>query len=141
MSSIAFIQQTIRAAQNGEESAWSILYQHYHPKLYEAALRICRASPEVKDLVQDSFMTAYLKLAQLKDPAHFESWIKKILRRNCYRLIYKNRLRKEVDLLTLPDLNEVGASIEQKFDQLLLQRRLHRLLSQLHDGLLSTLLL
>jgi RNA polymerase sigma-70 factor (ECF subfamily) len=106
MSPIAFIQQTIRGAQSGEESAWNILYQHYHPKLYATALRICGALPEVKDLMQNSFMTAYLKLPQLKNPEHFESWIRKILERNCYRLLYKNMLKKEVDLLTLDDLNE-----------------------------------
>jgi DNA-directed RNA polymerase specialized sigma24 family protein len=122
MSPTAFIQQTIRAAQSGEESAWSILYQHYHPKLYATAICICGALPEVKDLVQDSFMTAYLKLPQLKDPAHFGSWIKKILERNCYRLLSKNRLKKEVDLLALRDLNEAEASIEQKFDRVLWQK-------------------
>jgi hypothetical protein len=41
----------------------------------------------------------------------------------------------------LPDLYEMGAGIEQKFDQPLLQKRLYKNLSQLHDGVLSALLL
>jgi len=141
MSPDSFIQQAVRTAQTGEESAWRILYQHYYPKLYAVAIRICGASPEVQDVIQDSFVTAWSKLPQLKEPAHFGSWLKKILERNCYRLAHKNRVHQGIDFATLPGSYEMAAGIEQKFDQPRWQKLLYKNLSQLHDGVLSALLL
>jgi DNA-directed RNA polymerase specialized sigma24 family protein len=65
-----------KAAGTGEEAAWNVLYRQYYPSLYSVALRICGNTSVAKDAVQDTFMMAYLKLAQLKDIAAFGGWIK-----------------------------------------------------------------
>ena len=74
------------AARAGEMAAWNALYQYYYPRLLNTALQLCGNRSETKDLVQDTFITAFLKLSQLKDPSHFGAWIRKILVRKCYRL-------------------------------------------------------
>src|SRR5262249_2086443 len=85
MSLPANIDQYTRAAQAGEEMAWSVLYQHYYPQLYPVALRMLTSIDAAKDAVQDTFIKAHLKLPQLKDTAAFGGWIKTILIRTCYR--------------------------------------------------------
>lgn len=65
------IVNRVVAARAGETAAWNDLYQYYYTRLLNTALQYCGNSPETKDLVQDTFITAFLKLSQLKDPAHF----------------------------------------------------------------------
>ena len=67
MSEPHIIEQYVKAAQFGEEAAWNVLYQHYYPSLYATALRISKDIDNAKDAVQDTFIKAHLKLAQLKD--------------------------------------------------------------------------
>lgn len=140
MDSNALILQAVRAAQNGEESSWGLLYQYYNPKLYAAALAICAALPESKDLVQDTFLAAYLKLSQLKDAENFEGWIRKILERNCYRVLSKNREKKKEDFGSIA-ASELIDDIEKRFDQPFYHSQLYKALTELPETLLSTLLL
>lgn len=77
--------EIVNAARAGEQSAWNTLYQYYYPRLLNTALYYCGNSPETKDLVQDCFITAFLKLSQLKDASAFGAWLQKILVRKCFR--------------------------------------------------------
>jgi RNA polymerase sigma-70 factor (ECF subfamily) len=79
------IEEWVKAARAGDEQAWNVLYQQYYPGLYAAAIRLCGNFPEAKDIVQDTFVAAWLKISQLKDAVTFGSWIKTILIRNCCR--------------------------------------------------------
>ena len=79
------IQQCIKAAQAGDAVAWSFLYRYHYPWMYATALHICGNSSAARDAVQDTFVTAYLKLQQLKDIAAFSGWLKTILIRFCQR--------------------------------------------------------
>ena len=65
------ILEKVKAAQAGEEAAWNFLYHQYHPQLYTIALRMIKQPAMAKDAVQEVFVTAYLKLSQLKQPAGF----------------------------------------------------------------------
>lgn len=136
----AFTLQLVESARNGDEEAWNILYQHYYPKLYATALRICGAVPETKDLIQDSFVTAYLKLSQLKEISNFESWVRKILMRNCYRLINRNRKRTQTYLNTITE-QQLKEDIELQFEKFPLFYRLYNVLSELSESLRSVVLL
>lgn len=82
------MQQFVKGAQSGNISAWNILYRQHEPWLYATALRICGDSPGAKDTVQHTFIQAYLKLQQPKEPAAFSGWLKTTLLRNCYRYIH-----------------------------------------------------
>ncbi len=135
------IQEWVKAARFGEEPAWNVLYQQYYPGLYAIALRICGSIPESKDLVQDSFVTAWLKLSQLKDPGTFGGWIKMILVRNCYQWLYRNRQTKNIDSVSIEIEHRLEQEIENKLDNLSAQSRLYTVLTQLPEALRSVLLL
>jgi len=135
------IQEWVKAAKVGEEPAWNILYQQYYPGLYATALRICDNFPEAKDIVQDSFITAWLRLSQLKDAASFGGWLKTILVRNCYQWLYRNRQRKNIDLLEIQSEHWLEQELERKLDSLSTQSRLYAVLTHLPEALRSTVLL
>jgi RNA polymerase sigma factor (sigma-70 family) len=135
------ILQTVRAAQNGERSAWNFLYQYCYANLYATALRICGASDESKDLVQDTFVTAYLKLSSLKEPANFQAWIHKILQRNCYRALVKSKQHLKKELTAFYEAQSLLDNTEQLFDQSCYRNQLYSILGELSAPLLSVVLL
>src|SRR4030095_13663171 len=75
----------IKAAVAGEEAAWGFLYRQYYPIAYSLAIKLCGNSELAKDIVQETFIMACLKIHQLHEPRAFESWLKKILRRHYFR--------------------------------------------------------
>ncbi|MBC7923032.1 MAG: sigma-70 family RNA polymerase sigma factor [Ferruginibacter sp.] len=135
------MQQWIKAAQTGEEAAWNVLYRHYYPGLYSLALRRCGNPPAAKDAVQDTFMIAYLKLAQLKEVATFDGWIKKILIHRCYRALRHHRRHVDLDKIPLESDAWWEDELNRKFDRLSTQSRLYTAFARLPEVLRSTLLL
>jgi RNA polymerase sigma factor (sigma-70 family) len=135
------IEEFVKAARAGDGQAWSVLYQQFYPGLYAAAIQLCGNFPEAKDIVQDSFVTAWLKISQLKDAVTFGSWIKTILIRNCYQWRYKNKQRKAIDPGCLPDEHLIGYELEKELDHLLTEKRLRTVLTRLPETLRITLLL
>jgi len=68
-----------RAAQEGDQSAFGQLYERYARVIHGLLLaRVPRV--DVEDLVQDVFLTAWNRLAALREPAAFGGWITMIAR-------------------------------------------------------------
>jgi RNA polymerase sigma-70 factor (ECF subfamily) len=86
------MEQWVNDARTGDDQAWNFLHEQHYAKLYSLALGICGNTPEAKDAVQNTFITAFLKLADLRDNSAFGSWIKRILIHTCYRIKRKTKL-------------------------------------------------
>ncbi len=69
----------VRAAQAGDESAFTALYRRYARVVHCILLSRLPAN-DVEDLVQEVFLTALNKLRSLRDPAAFPGWIAAIAR-------------------------------------------------------------
>jgi RNA polymerase sigma-70 factor (ECF subfamily) len=87
----------VRSALGGDVTAFSRLYERYGRVVHGLLLaRVAR--DEVEDLVQDVFLTAWRRLADLRDPAAFGGWI---------AMIARNRAtdfhRRTADFVELPD--------------------------------------
>ena len=68
-----------RAAQGGDQRAFGELYERYGRVIHGILLaRVPRA--DVEDLVQDVFLTAWNRLAGLREPAAFGGWLTMIAR-------------------------------------------------------------
>jgi len=87
----------VRSALDGDAAAFGRLYERYGRVVHGLLLaRVAR--DEVEDLVQDVFLRAWRRLADLRDPAAFGGWI---------AMIARNRAtdfhRRTADLVELPD--------------------------------------
>ena len=141
MTSDKNINNLVKAAMAGEEAAWNILYQQHYPGLYAMALQLCPDIATAKDTVQDSFITAFLKLPQLKDYSVFRSWIKKILIRNCYHALSKIRFQKRIEK-SIPNVDVwIEQELETKSDLFSTKNRFYAAVSNLPQTLQSALLL
>jgi RNA polymerase sigma factor (sigma-70 family) len=131
----------VKAARAGEKHSWNDLYQFYYSPLYATALHICSNSTIAKDLVQDAFMVAYLKLPQLKDTTAFSSWIRKILFHTYYSSFRKKRLNSYVTSLPVEPDSWWEDEINKKFEAVSTKSKLYTLLANLPDTLRTVLLL
>jgi len=76
-------QVLINEAQNGDIESFNLLFQDVYPKLYARALRYFGYGDEAKDALQDTFVKAFTKICQLKEPGKFDGWISRILSNEC----------------------------------------------------------
>jgi len=137
----ADIQKLVKDAKAGHETAWNALYKQFYPFAYAIALRICGHTPEAKDAVQDAFVTAFLKLTQLKDPGAFASWLGKIATHHCYRALLKDGNNRKLTQLPVETDSWWEDKINMKFEQLSMKSSIYSAMMQLAPVLQSTLFL
>jgi RNA polymerase sigma-70 factor (ECF subfamily) len=88
---------TIRAVAAGDQDAFAQLYTDYVGMVHAIVLgRVPRR--DVDDLVQDVFLTAYTRVAELRDPAAFGGWIAAIARNRA-----TDHLRQSREQVELPE--------------------------------------
>lgn len=71
----------VLAAQAGDMESFEQLYRRYFDKLYDFAVRTIRDRHGAADAVQDTFIKAYERIGQLRNPESFRPWIFAIVRR------------------------------------------------------------
>ncbi|HEY3723305.1 MAG TPA: RNA polymerase sigma factor [Acidimicrobiia bacterium] len=83
----------VALARAGEMQALAGLLERYRPSLYAAAIATLRNRDDALDAVQETCMTALLKLGSLRDPAAVGGWLHAVLRNTC---LTRLRSRREV---------------------------------------------
>jgi len=66
--------------QQGDETSFNEVYVHYADLLFVIISSITKDPERSKDVLQDTFLTMYSKIATLADPAKFHPWIIAIAR-------------------------------------------------------------
>ncbi len=93
------LPQLIRAAAAGDQRAFAELHARFAGMVH--AILLARLPPaEAEDQVQEVFLVAWKKLAQLDDPAGFGAWLGAIARN---RAVDCHRRRRNTEALPLPD--------------------------------------
>lgn len=73
----------VRKAIDGDESSYKALYSNYAKAMYNICLRLLNNKADAEDVLQESFITAFKKLKELKDPSTFGGWLRRIVVNNC----------------------------------------------------------
>lgn len=76
----------IQSALQGDSSAFSVLVNRYQERLYSCVLNVVANSEEAEDVVQESFIQAYLKLDTFQQNSRFFTWL--------YRIAFNNALSR-----------------------------------------------
>tara|TARA_R110002073_G_scaffold17446_2_gene65638 strand:- start:10935 stop:11495 length:561 start_codon:yes stop_codon:yes gene_type:complete len=72
----------VKLCKSENQNAQLEIYNRYYKAMYNIALRIVKDSFEAEDIMQDSFLTAFTKLRELKDLKTFGVWLKRIVINN-----------------------------------------------------------
>jgi RNA polymerase sigma factor (sigma-70 family) len=65
----------VRLARAGDPAAFRILVERYLPLARARASRLCPDAGDVEDIVQESFLQAFVALDRLQDPDRFAGWL------------------------------------------------------------------
>ncbi len=96
-SRLGALAATIRAVAAGDRDAFAQLYADYVRMVHAIVLgRVPHR--DVDDLVQDVFLTAYTRVAELRNPAAFGGWIAAIARNRA-----TDHLRQSREQVELPE--------------------------------------
>jgi RNA polymerase sigma-70 factor (ECF subfamily) len=82
----------------GDIKAQYQLYKKYSSAMYNIAIRFLDNKMDAEDILQESFVTAFTRLEELKDRNVFGSWLKRIVINKCISLQRKRRIMfEEID--------------------------------------------
>jgi RNA polymerase sigma-70 factor (ECF subfamily) len=68
----------IEATLAGDTSAFGQLVEQYQDRLYNAILRVLGSAEDARDVVQDAFVQAFLKLETFRGSSAFYTWLYRI---------------------------------------------------------------
>ena len=87
-------QELIQKIISGETKLYEILIRRYNPYLYKTGRSYNYDHEDTQDLMQETFINAYLNLSKFENRSTFKTWIIKIMLNNCYqkqkKLSFKN---------------------------------------------------
>jgi RNA polymerase sigma-70 factor (ECF subfamily) len=92
------IEQLLELCTSGDQHAQMEVYNRYYKAMFNAAFRIVKDRFEAEDIMQDSFLTAFTKLDNLKERKTFGSWLKRIVVNNSIYHYNKNIKNNEIPL-------------------------------------------
>jgi RNA polymerase sigma factor (sigma-70 family) len=70
--------ELIPGAKAGDTNAWKILYDQNRQSIYSLCVRMCGNRHDAEDILQESFVSAYRKIGQLRDETIFGGWLRRI---------------------------------------------------------------
>lgn len=76
----------VRASQRGDQEAFALLVGRYQHRLFNLNLGMLKDSGDARESTQETFVTAWQRLPELRDEARFSTWL--------YRIAYQCGLRQ-----------------------------------------------
>ena len=84
--------QLIRRILSGNDEAFSVLVRKHQKSIHALAWRKVGDFHIAEEITQDTFLSVYKNLGQLKNPNQFAGWIYVIANRFCLKWLQKNKL-------------------------------------------------
>jgi RNA polymerase sigma-70 factor (ECF subfamily) len=75
--------ELIAAAQRGDQTAISELFERHYPSSLVVARRILRSEEDSQDAVQSAYLSAFRNLRSFRGEAAFKTWITRIVTNYC----------------------------------------------------------
>lgn len=109
------------------------MYEQFHKLIYHIAYNITKDIQLSQDVVQESFLKAYIKLDTLKDPAKMKSWLTAIAKCTAIDIIRQRSKRNEIcieereEFHSIEDHHSIEDEIDARFLKSSIQDQISRL--------------
>ncbi|MFZ6025133.1 MAG: RNA polymerase sigma factor [Bacteroidota bacterium] len=120
----------VRKACLGDQTSQAWLYKQYSKAMFNICTRMTGNQSNAEDILQESFMIAFRNLKQLKEPAQFGGWLKRIVVNECIRFCKKNTCQTTWD----EQWNETLSNEEPGWWQTVDIKMVHQEIKKLPDG-------
>lgn len=129
------LKTIVERAQAGEIEAYSLLVRQFQDMAVGYSYSILGNFALAEDAAQEAFLAAYRLLPQLREAAAFPGWFRRIVYKQCDRLIRKKQLHTvaldqaavlaapEPDPARIVEQREIQAQVRQAIQQLPLPER------------------
>ena len=80
----------IKRAQKGDPKAFAELIESYKGNMYRVAKGYFRSDEDVADAIQETILSCYEHISELREPKYFKTWLIRILINKCNRISAAN---------------------------------------------------
>ncbi len=122
----------ITQIKNGDEQAFAELIEQYKLPIYKTAKSILKDEDDVCDAIQDTALSIYKNIPNLKNEEYFKTWVIRITINKCYDILKKHKLNNEKMLKAQEDVSELHTNFD---NNVILQTDLQRTLELLEEDL------
>jgi RNA polymerase sigma-70 factor (ECF subfamily) len=119
---------------SGEVALFEILIRRYNPVLYKTGRSYAFNHHDVEDLMQESFISAYLNLSQFQGRSSFQTWIIKIMLNSCNRKRMKLSFKNEINFDEITNENKIPMFSDRQYtnaDKIISNRELGHVIEKL----------
>jgi RNA polymerase sigma-70 factor (ECF subfamily) len=119
--------ELVQEVQNGRRHAFTELMRRYQERVYWVARRIVGSHDDADDIVQETFVKAYLSLGEFRGDSSFYTWIYRIAVNMSLNVLRKRKIWSylhESELMTwiLSSSDDPGKDLEHSEIETALQR-------------------
>lgn len=122
----------ITRVKNGDEEAFSELIEEYKLSIYKTAKAILKDEDDVCDAIQDTALSIYKNISNLKNEKYFKTWVIRITINKCYDIITKYRLDDEKKSKVQSNFEEIHNGFDR---EVIIKTDLEKALDLLEDDL------
>jgi len=87
--------ELINRIMNGERELFEILIRRNNPYLYKLGMTYGYRHEDVEDLMQETWIAAYVNLEKFEGRSSFKTWVTRIMLNQCYHKSRKPSFKKE----------------------------------------------
>lgn len=142
------VDSLVHSAQNGDRSAFKVLYERYHQSVYRTTYRLLGDRMRAEDVTQEVFVSIFQKLNSFNFESAFKTWCYRITVNACYDLMRKQERRSKYNKGSLdpdayePELESSKQSRpEQKLNRKELSEIIDEKLQSMHEDLKTAFIL
>ena len=110
-------QELIKKIKNGNKFAFNILMERYQKRIYYLARKIVINHADADDVVQETFLKAYVNISSFSEEYKFYTWLYRITINTALTLL-KKRKRHGLSLEELTEEQHFQYSSNEKTDQM-----------------------
>jgi RNA polymerase sigma-70 factor (ECF subfamily) len=89
-------QEIIEECKNGDLSNFSEIIREASPFAFSVAFRMLGDSEQAKDIVQETMITTWKNLRNIKSSNSFKPWLYKIVVNKCYDCMRRSKRKPEI---------------------------------------------
>src|SRR5690606_34393482 len=108
----------VERCKSGDRKAQYEVYKVYSKAMYNVCMRIVDHVGEAEDILQESFLEAFTKLADFRADATFGAWLKRIVVNKSINYLRKRRLSLYEDMSQWDSIPEENPWIEEDEEQM-----------------------
>ena len=101
--------ELIQKAAQGDTSAFRILFEDYHQRIFNVCLRIIGDRGEAEDITQDVFVKVYKALCSFRHQSAFGTWIYRIALNLSFNHVRKNKKFRRISIREFESVSFSGA--------------------------------